>query len=365
MSKTIISVVGARPNFLKVAPLQRQFAQVPEQINSILVHTGQHYDFSMSEAFFRDLDLPRPQYHLGVGSATHSAQTAKIMMRFEEVIQKERIDWVVVFGDINSTLACALVCAKENIRLAHVEAGLRCFDKTMPEEVNRRLTDQVSDLLFVTEQAGVDNLAREGVPGDSVHLVGNIMIDELIRSLQKSANSTALQELGLPFKNYFLMTFHRAETVDNPANLHLLVNLIRDVATQIPVVFPLHPRTKRNLQTFDLYTTLVEIPNLKLTQPKGYLDFLHLIQHSRGVLSDSGGIQAETSYLGVPCLTFRTRTEQPATVALGTNTLVGLDPAEVHASVEEILHGRYKQSHPIPFWDGKTAERIAGVLLES
>ena len=365
MTKTIVSVVGARPNFLKVAPLHRQFARIPEQIKSILVHTGQHYDFSMSESFFQDLELPQPHYHLEAGTGTHSAQTAKVMRRFDEVIQKEKIDWVIVFGDVNSTLACALVCAKERIPLAHVEAGLRSFDKRMPEEVNRLLTDQVSDLLFETEQAGVDNLSREGIPTGNIHLVGNIMIDELIRSLEKSSGSAVLRELKLSPKTYFLMTMHRAGTVDDPEKLQLLVNLIQAISARMPVIFPIHPRTQKRLKSVALYNALRENPRVQLTEPQGYLDFLQLVRNSLAVLSDSGGIQAETSYLGVPCLTLRDCTEQPVTVELGTNTLVGLDPENILSKIDDILHHRYKSGHPIPWWDGRAAERITQVVLES
>ena len=364
MIKTIVSVVGARPNFLKVAPLQRQFARVPEHIKSILVHTGQHYDFSMSEAFFRDLQLPQPQYHLGVGSGTHSAQTARVMMCFDEIIQKETVDRAVVFGDVNSTLACSLVCAKEKIPLAHIEAGLRSFDKGMPEEINRVLTDQVSDLLFVTEQAGVDNLVREGIPLGSIHLVGNIMIDELLRSLEKVNGLDVLKKLGLHANNFFLMTLHRAGTVDDPEKLRLLVSIIRDISLRAPVVFPIHPRTMKNLQAFDLSQFLEGNSRIKLTEPMGYLEFLDLIRHSLAVVSDSGGIQAETSYLGIPCLTLRDCTEQPVTVEMGTNTVVGLDPQRILSNVDDILQHRYKGGRPIPLWDGRTAERITQVLLK-
>jgi UDP-N-acetylglucosamine 2-epimerase (non-hydrolysing) len=364
MAKNIVSVVGARPNFLKVAPLHRQFAQIPRQIKSILVHTGQHYDFSMSESFFQDLELPQPHYHLGIGSGTHSTQTARIMTRFEKVIRSERVDGVVVFGDVNSTLACALVCAKERIPLAHVESGLRSFDMSMPEEVNRKLTDQVSDLLFVSEQAGVDNLSREGIPIGSIHLVGNIMIDELIRSLEKSSQSPVLQEINVSPKNYFLMTMHRAGTVDDPEKLLHLANLIQAISLRTPVIFPMHPRTRKNLKNLAMYNILRGNPRVRLTEPKGYLDFLHLVRNSLAVLSDSGGIQAETSYLGVPCLTLRDCTEQPVTVELGTNTLVGLDSERVLTWIDTIIHHRYKDGRPIPLWDGKTAERITQVMLE-
>lgn len=363
MIKTIISVVGARPNFLKVAPLHRDFCKHPKSIRSVIVHTGQHYDLMMSDVFFHDLELPKPDFHLEVGSASHSVQTARTMLRFEEVLQKVHPDWVVVFGDVNSTLACALVCAKEHIPLAHVEAGLRSFDRGMPEEINRLLTDQVSDLLFVTEPAGVDNLLREGVAREKIHLTGNIMIDALVLSEEKAGRSQILDDLGLQPNGYFVMTLHRAGNVDSRENLVRLADLIRRISSLRALVFPVHPRTRRNLQDFGLLGELSSAPGVRLTEPLGYLDFLALMKHSLGVFSDSGGVQAETTHLDVPCLTLRHETEQPITVERGTNTLMDFNPEQIVGWMQSVGEGRGKQAQSIPLWDGRTAERITGVLL--
>ena len=363
MTRTIISVVGARPNFLKVAPLHREFSKDRNRFRSLILHTGQHYDATMSDAFFRDLELPKADFNLEAGSASHSVQTARIMTRFEEVVQSVRPDWVIVFGDVNSTLGCALVCAKEHIPLAHVEAGLRSFDRRMPEEINRLLTDQVSDLLFVTERAGVENLLREGVGSDRIRLTGNVMIDALMQFETKADRSTILQSLRLQPRNYFVMTLHRAANVDAKGTLAQWVHLIGRIGSRAPLVFPVHPRTLRRLQEFGLLNELSLRSGVQLIEPLGYLDFLCLTKQARGVLSDSGGIQAEATYLNVPCLTLRLETEQPVTVDLGTNTLIGLDFEGVLEWVDAVCEGRGKKAQPIPYWDGKTAERIVDVLL--
>ncbi|MCI0423734.1 MAG: UDP-N-acetylglucosamine 2-epimerase (non-hydrolyzing), partial [Acidobacteria bacterium] len=274
MTKTIISVVGARPNFLKAAPLHREFLKNPSRIQSLIVHTGQHYDEAMSDVFFRDLELPKADFHLEAGSASHAVQTARVMMRFEEVVESARPDWVVVFGDVNSTLACALVCAKEHIPLAHVEAGLRSFDRQMPEEINRLLTDQVSDLLFVTEAAGVENLLREGIAQGRIHLSGNIMIDALMQHEAKADRSSVLSDLCVQPQTYFVMTLHRAGNVDSPDILRGLVRLIGGIGARRPLVFPVHPRTSRKLEEFGLLGELRSAPRVKLIEPLGYLDFL-------------------------------------------------------------------------------------------
>jgi UDP-N-acetylglucosamine 2-epimerase (non-hydrolysing) len=365
MKKAILSVVGARPNFLKLAPLHQEFSKHATRIKSVTVHTGQHYDFSLSDAFFQDLELPEPDHYLEVGSASHSVQTAKVMMQFGEVIQRDRPDWVIVFGDVNSTLACALVCAKERIPLAHVEAGLRSFDRSMPEEVNRLLTDQVSDLLFVTEAAAVQNLRREGISEDKIHLTGSIMIDALVQFQEKVQFSAVLTRLGVKPKTFFVMTMHRAGNVDSAEKMKQLVELVEQISRKATIVFPLHPRTSRNLKEFSLLEKLQSLPNVHLTEPFRYLDFLCLVKYSLGVLSDSGGIQAETTFLNVPCLTLREETEQPVTIERGTNELVGFDSELIMQRLEDICCGRAKQSRPIPYWDGKTAERITRILLES
>ena len=363
MTKTILSVVGARPNFLKVAPLHQEFLKHRDRLQSLIVHTGQHYDAAMSDAFFQDLELPKADFHLEAGSASHSVQTARVMMRFEEVVESVRPDSVVVFGDVNSTLACALVCAKEHVPLAHVEAGLRSFDRRMPEEINRLLTDQVSDILFVTERAGVENLLREGVAPDRIHLTGNIMIDALMQFEAKADRSSILQALQIQPRNYFVMTLHRAGNVDSRETLAQLVPLIGRIGARAPVVFPVHPRTSRKLEEFGFLNELRSAPGVQLTEPLGYLDFLCLTKNARGVLSDSGGVQAETTHSNVPCLTLRQETEQPVTVELGTNTLIGLDFEGVLQWVDTVCEGKSKKAQPIPYWDGRTAERITEVLL--
>jgi len=364
MAKTILSVVGARPNFLKVGPLHQEFLKHRDHLQSLIVQTGQHYDAAMSDAFFRDLELPKADFHLEAGSASHSVQTARVMMRVEEVVQSVRPDCVVVFGDVNSTLACALVCAKEHVPLAHVEAGLRSFDRRMPEEINRLLTDQVSDLLFVTEPAGVENLLREGVARDRVHLTGNIMIDALMQFEAKADRSSILKVLQIQPRNYFVMTLHRAGNVDSRETLGQLVRLIGRIGARASLVFPVHPRTSRKLEEFGLLDELRSAPGVQLTEPLGYLDFLCLTKHARGVLSDSGGVQAETTHLNIPCLTLRQETEQPVTVELGTNTLIGLDSDGVLQWVDAVCEGNSKNAQPIPYWDGRTAERITEVLLK-
>jgi len=364
MTKTILSVVGARPNFLKVAPLHQEFLKHRDRLQSLIVHTGQHYDPAMSDAFFRDLELPKADFHLEAGSASHSVQTARVMIRFEEVIQNARPDCVVVFGDVNSTLACALVCAKEHVPLAHVEAGLRSFDRRMPEEINRVLTDQVSDVLFVTERAGVENLLKEGVAPDRIHLTGNIMIDALMQFEAKANRSSILKTLQIQPRNYFVMTLHRPGNVDSRETLAQLVPLIARIGTRAPLIFPVHPRTSRKLDEFGLLNELRTAFGVQMTEPLGYLDFLCLIKHARGVISDSGGVQAETTHLNVPCLTLRQETEQPVTVELGTNMLMGFDFDEaVLHWVDTVCEDKGKKAQRISYWDGRTAERITEVLL--
>ena len=364
MTKTVIFVVGARPNFLKVAPLHQAFLKHRDHLQSLIVHTGQHYDSTMSDAFFRDLELPKADFHLEAGSASHSVQTARVMMRFEEVVQRVRPHWVVVFGDVNSTLACALVCAKERLPLAHVEAGLRSFDRRMPEEINRLLTDQMSDLLFVSEQVGVENLLREGIAPGRIHLIGNIMIDALMQFEAKADRSSILRTPQIQPQNYFVMTLHRAGNVDSRETLAQLVPLMGRIGSRAPLVFPVHPRTLRNLEEFGLLSELRSEPGVQLTEPLGYLDFLCLTKNARGVISDSGGVQAETTHLNVPCLTLRQETEQPVTVELGTNALIGLDFEGVLHWVDTVCEGSGKKTQAIPHWDGKAAERITEVLLQ-
>lgn len=361
----ILSIVGARPNFMKVAPLHRAF--VKTGIESKIVHTGQHYDAKMSDVFFNQLELPRPDYFLGIGGGTHTRQTAKIMLEFEPILLAEKPDVVLVVGDVNSTIACALVAVKEHVPLVHVEAGLRSGDRRMPEEINRILTDSISSLLFVTEQAGMDNLEKEGVPSEKVHFVGNVMIDSLAYYRSKAERLDLPATLGLAPKQYVLMTMHRPSNVDTERGLRAILEIVRNTTALRPVVFPVHPRTLHNMERFELLDELVALRNLTLLEPQGYLEFLNLMTHAELIVTDSGGIQEETTYLQVPCITFRASTERPVTVELGTNYLLSdLDPGSVHGLVKNILYGgQAKQGTIPPLWDGCAAERIAVILQEA
>lgn len=359
----ILNIVGARPNFVKVAPLHRAFLRYP-LIQSKIIHTGQHYDAVMSDVFFDQLDLPQPDYYLGMCTGTTTQQTADILGKFEKVISTERPDWVLVVGDVTSTLACALAAAQCGIRVAHVEAGLRSGDNQMPEERNRILTDALSDRLFVTEQAGLANLKREGVAHDKIHFVGNVMIDSLVQYQLKASELNIVGALGLDDQQYVLITMHRPVNVDTEAGLKRLLQLIENVAILKFVLFPVHPRTLANLRKFGLMPQLEAIPTVRIIEPQGYLEFLNLMEHAAVVITDSGGIQEETTYLQVPCLTFRQATERPVTVELGTNQLISdLQPETVRQKVREILAGRLKIGCIPPLWDGKAAERIANILF--
>ncbi len=358
----IVNIVGARPNFMKVAPLHRAF-QKRSEIESKIVHTGQHYDAKMSDVFFNQLELPQPHYFLGIGGGTHAQQTAKIMLEFEKVMEIEQPDLVLVVGDVTSTIACALVASKMHVPIVHVEAGLRSGDRRMSEEINRVLTDSISDLLFVTEQAGIDNLKREGVPDNKVFMVGNCMIDSLVHYRQKAQQLTVLNDFGVSKGEYVLMTMHRPANVDTAEGLLSILQIVADTVKYKKVIFPIHPRTRANIDKFGLNTHLNNIEGILLTEPQGYLEFLHLMENSSLVVTDSGGIQEETTYLQVPCLTFRDSTERPVTVELGTNQLLAdLKPQTVHEKVVEILEGRIKQGIVPPLWDGNAAERIADIL---
>lgn len=358
----ILNIVGARPNFMKVAPLHRAFGQYPS-ITSKIVHTGQHYDAKMSDVFFNQLELPKPDYFLGIGGGSHTQQTAKIMLEFEKVMDVEQPDLVLVVGDVTSTIACALVASKMHVPIVHVEAGLRSGDRRMPEEINRILTDSISDMLFVTEQAGVENLRHEGVPDHKVYFVGNCMIDSLVHYRQKASQLSILAELGLTRGDYILMTMHRPANVDTPEGLSSILQIIADATPHKKVVFPIHPRTRSNIERLGLSEQLHGLSGLLLTEPQGYLEFLNLMENAALVVTDSGGIQEETTYLQVPCLTFRDSTERPVTVELGTNQLLAdLDPATVREKVQEVLEGRTKKGVIPPLWDGHAAERIAAIL---
>lgn len=361
----IISVVGARPNIMKVAPLHRAFSMNPA-INSKIVHTGQHYDDRLSDIFFRQLNLPKPDYHLNSCNETPTRQLADIMLKFEQVLHTERPDWVLVVGDVTSTLVCALVAAQLNIRVAHVEAGLRSGDGRMPEERNRTLTDALSDLLFVTEQAGLDNLRCEGIADRKVHFVGNVMIDSLVQYRRPASELNTVGNLGLTPGSYVLLTMHRPANVDTEAGLLSVLQLVNDTAQRKTVVFPVHPRTRYNLEKFGLMHHLSGQRNVCLLEPQGYLEFLNLMDNAAIVITDSGGVQEETTYLKVPCLTFRDSTERPVTVSLGTNYLIAdLNPATVRHQISAILNGEMKAGQVPPLWDGQTAGRIAEVIYNT
>ena len=354
----VLNVVGARPNFMKIAPVVE--AMRAAGIPQFLVHTGQHYDEKMSSLFFEQLRIPAPDLNLEVGSGSQAMQTADILRHFEPVVLETKPSIVVVVGDVNSTMACTLVAAKLGIPVAHIEAGLRSFDRSMPEEINRIVTDSLSDLLFVSEPSGLKNLRAEGVPDAKVHFVGNVMIDTLLRHRQSAEKSDICKRLGVDGAcGYALVTLHRPSNVDDPGKLAGLVRALADLARDLPVVFPIHPRTRKNAVEAGLEA---EMGRLVTTEPQGYLDFLHLMSHARVVITDSGGVQEETTVLRVPCLTVRENTERPATISCGTNRLVGTDPAVMLRAAREALHGPPSEYSLPKLWDGNAARRIVEVL---
>ncbi len=352
----ILSIVGARPNFMKVAPVMQALENLDAR--QLLVHTGQHYDANMSKIFFEELALPEPDIYLGVGSDTHARQTARIMTAFEDIVQQEHPDLVLVAGDVNSTVAAALVTAKQHIPLGHIEAGLRSFDRTMPEEVNRVVVDHLSDLLFVTEQSGLDNLSREGIGGGKVHLVGNCMVDSLLQHLENALAAKPWQAFDVEPGDYGLVTLHRPSNVDDPGSLERMLDTLGQAAQRLPLLFPMHPRTRARIDGSGL-----PIPEgLRLLDPQPYLAFLGLMARASLVLTDSGGIQEETTALDVPCLTLRHNTERPVTVERGSNRLVGTDPRAILGGVDDILEGRWRPAQRPPLWDGEASHRIADVI---
>ncbi|MGE5224032.1 MAG: non-hydrolyzing UDP-N-acetylglucosamine 2-epimerase [Omnitrophica WOR_2 bacterium] len=357
----IMHVVGARPNFPKTAPLMAEMSRHPAAFEQILVHTGQHYDDRMSRIFFEDLEIPEPDEYLEVGSGTHAEQTGRVMMAFEPVVVKHKPDWVFVVGDVNSTLACALVCAKLGVPVAHVEAGLRSGDRSMPEEINRLLTDQIASLLFTPSPDGDANLLREGVAPEKIHFAGNIMIDTLVKMLPKIRERSTLPSLGLQPKQYVLVTLHRPSNVDQMEVLAEILRALQELSRQHPVIFPVHPRTLQNINRLGFRPDA----NLRLLEPSGYLDFLALMSAARFVLTDSGGIQEETTYLGVPCLTARSTTERPITITEGTNRLVASTRAAILEAVEQMRVSPVGSHHIPEKWDGCTASRIVDVMLTS
>jgi UDP-N-acetylglucosamine 2-epimerase (non-hydrolysing) len=396
MMLKILSVVGARPNFMKIAAICEAVKafnsrSTINKLEHVLVHTGQHYDANMSESFFNDLELPKPDISLGVGSASHSVQTAKIMEQFEAVLINERPDVVLLLGDVNSTVACALVTTKTYCtsvstgkafipKLAHVEAGLRSFDRTMPEEINRIVTDSISDYLFTTEESANQNLAREGVQADKIFFVGNVMIDTLLRHRAKAAESSILQDLQLGgfgnVKPYAILTLHRPHNVDDPEVFSRMLDAFLELSKRMPVIFPAHPRALKRIQEADLSDYFVDHfiqgpepwdsrVRIRIVPPLGYLDFLQLMSNARLVLTDSGGIQEETTILGVPCITLRNNTERPVTVEQGTNVLVGSNPIHIVDEFNKVCRQDPRPPRSPRYWDGNAAERIVKILIEN
>lgn len=361
MKKKILLVAGARPNFMKIAPLYRELKRRSDSFYPVLVHTGQHYDINMSDVFFRDLEIPKPDVFLGVGSGSHAEQTAGVMVSFEKTCQEQRPDMVMVVGDVNSTMACAITAVKMNIPVAHVEAGLRSRDRTMPEEINRLVTDSISDLLLTPSRDGDANLLKEGCSPDKIHCVGNIMIDSLKFILPKVQKADACSRIGVQPKEYGLITLHRPANVDTKESLGNIVDILIKASEEIKILFPVHPRTRSTLKAFGLLSVFETQKNIVLLDPLGYRDFMSLLINAWFVLTDSGGIQEETTFLGIPCLTLRPSTERPVTVTEGTNEIVQLD--RVVDAVRTICKGQWKKGKAPELWDGMTAGRIVDVLL--
>ena len=362
----IINVVGARPNFMKMAPLIEAMNRHPDRIEHLLVHTGQHYDRKMSQAFFDDLGMPVPDIDLGIGSGSHAEQTGKIMMAFEKVCEKHRPDLVVVVGDVNSTMACTITAKKLGIKVAHVEAGLRSRDMAMPEEINRLCTDVLCDYLFTTDRIADRNLEQEGVAPERIFFVGNVMIDTLLKHRAMAARLGLLDQYALKSGGYATLTLHRPSNVDDPTVLQGILEALAEISRELPIVFPIHPRTRKMAEQFGLahfFTTGERVEGIWVTEPLGYLEFLHLNMHARLVLTDSGGLQEETTVLGIPCITLRHNTERPVTCEVGTNIMVGNDPQAILAAARPILAGQAVCGRVPELWDGHAAERIVEVLL--
>jgi UDP-N-acetylglucosamine 2-epimerase (non-hydrolysing) len=357
--RKIIIVVGARPNFMKAAPVYRELEKrIPGRVK--LCHTGQHYDESMSRIFFEELEMPKPDFYLGAGSGSHAQQTAKIMTEFEKVILREKPDMIMVAGDVNSTIACALTAVKLGVKVSHIEAGLRSFDMRMPEEINRILTDRISNQLFVTEKSGVDNLLREGVSEEKIHFVGNCMIDSLVKYLPKAKSIDMRSAFSLDSEKYMLVTLHRPSNVDDIDNVKRIMDFLKAISEKRLVIFPVHPRTRKQIEAAGIK---LDDNRLKITEPLGYLEFLSLMSGAEAVLTDSGGIQEETTFLGVQCVTLRENTERPITVETGTNHLVGESIEEAGKVLDEIFSGKIKKGGIPPLWDGKAAKRIVSEIL--
>jgi UDP-N-acetylglucosamine 2-epimerase (non-hydrolysing) len=358
-------VAGARPNFMKVAPLMSRFSMRPERFRARLIHTGQHYDADMSDVFFKDLDLPQPDRFLGIGSGSHAEQTGRVMIAFEKVCVEERPDLVVVVGDVNSTMACAITAKKLCIPVAHVESGLRSRDWTMPEEVNRIVTDALSDFLFTPSRDADQNLLREGVSPEKIHFVGNVMIDSLLAHLPKTEACDALERLAVESDRYATLTLHRPSNVDEPEILRGIIDVLVDLSRELPIVWPLHPRSRKNLEVMGLLSSLEAAPGMILTDPLGYVDMLALNRRARMIITDSGGLQEEAAVLGVPCITLRNNTERPVTVECGGNQVVGNQPGSIRAALFSALTRDRKTIRTPELWDGKAAARIADIVDRS
>lgn len=362
----IINVVGARPNFMKMAPIIEAFNRHPAHFHHVLVHTGQHYDEKMSKAFFVDLGMPKPDIDLGVGSGSHAEQTARIMVEFEKVCQRENPDLVVVVGDVNSTMACTITAKKLGIKVAHVEAGLRSRDMSMPEEINRLCTDVLCDYLFTTDHFANENLRAEGVPDAKIFFVGNVMIDTLIKHRAMAAKLDLMERLGLRSRGFATLTLHRPSNVDDKTTLQGILEALTEIAQELPIVFPVHPRTRKMAEQFGLshfFSTGDMVKGVWITEPLGYLEFLHLNMNARMVLTDSGGLQEEATVLGIPCITMRTNTERPITCTVGTNVIVGNDKEKILAQARKILGEEVVKGGIPEKWDGRAAERIVEALL--
>jgi UDP-N-acetylglucosamine 2-epimerase (non-hydrolysing) len=359
----IINVCGARPNFMKISPLMDAY-KGHTGIQPVLVHTGQHYDQKMSDLFFKELGIPEPDINLEVGSGSHAVQTAKVMEKFEPVVLEHKPDYVLVVGDVNSTIACALVATKLGVRVIHVEAGLRSFDRTMPEELNRILTDSISDLLFVSEESGIVNLRKEGVAEDRIFFVGNVMIDTLMHHIRKARELPVLEQLKLQPKKYGLVTLHRPANVDSPEKFRSILEGLTYVSQSVSLLFAVHPRTRKNIQQFGLQDMLDKNPRIQLTEPFGYLEFLNLMSQAAVVLTDSGGMQEETTVLGTPCLTLRENTERPVTITVGTNRLVNPDGDSIKKAWQDVQANPPRTDRKPELWDGGAAKRIVTIIEE-
>ena len=360
----IMCVAGARPNFMKIAPIMNALKQEPG-IEVMLVHTGQHYDEKMSQLFFDELNIDKPDINLNVGSGSHAVQTAMIMTRFEPVLLEWKPDYVLVVGDVNSTIACGLVAVKLGVKLIHVEAGLRSFDRTMPEEINRILTDSISDLLFVSEQSGIDNLHNEGIHPSKIHFVGNVMIDTLLANREKAIKSDILGRLGIERKKFSVVTLHRPANVDNKESMMEIFRAFEVLDNETTFVFPIHPRTRNNLENMNILRYFNKLRNVIFIDPLGYLDFLCLLIHANMIITDSGGIQEETTILNVPCMTLRENTERPVTITYGTNRLVHLNASDIIDNFHDIVQNGFTDHSRMPeLWDGNAATRIAHIIAD-